>query len=205
MNLMSDKNNMKNNNVTRRTLGLGALSMAFLSSLSHAYAISTNQAESFVSQALKDLEKLSQSGASPADLERFLSTYADMPILSRAVLGTPWRGLNGQQRSQYIAAFQKYVSRKYASEIGKLNGGKAQISRSRDSGKAGVLVDVDFVKAGQAPVTVSLQVSDMSGSPKIIDLRFVGVSIIGTERENIRAMLAKNGNNVDQLIQDLSN
>lgn len=194
-------------NIGRRNFLVGGAALGVLGAMP-ALAISTDGASRFVNGALAELEGIVNSGQQGAQLQAtlkgFFRKYADVPTVARAVLGAPWRGLSGSQQAAYVAAFENYVTKKYAQQFGVLKGGKAQITNVRDGGKAGVLVNGQFVWAGSSPVPVDMQVSDQSGKPKVLDLRLQGVSLIGTEREQVRALLAQNGNDVNALINALN-
>ena len=200
-------NEAKNMNISRRVLLSSVSGVVAMASLP-AFALSTNNGQAFVEKAVGDLEGIMNSGKSGGALQSavggFFRKYADVPTIARAVLGAPWRGMDGGQRNAYVAAFEGYAVRKYSSSFKSFSGGKAQIVNVRDGGKAGVLVDVDFVKAGQSPSKLQVQVSDGGGSAKILDMKVEGVSMIGTEREQVRSLLAQNGGDVNKLIAALS-
>ncbi len=196
------------NKMTRRGLLKTGAGLSVLAAFP-VFAISTDGATRFVSSAMAELEGIVNSGQQGGQLQSTLTSYfrkyADVPTVARAVLGAPWRGLSGQQQQAYVSAFEHYVTKKYAQQFGVLKGGKAQVTNARDGGKAGVLVNGQFVWAGSSPVPVDMQVSDQSGQPKVLDLRLKGVSMIGTEREQVRALLAQNGNDMNALISALNN
>ncbi len=198
---------MKNEHIHRRLFLTSAAGVAVVAALP-AFAISTDAAQRIVGTAIAELEAIVNSGQSggqlQATLKNYFRKYADVPTVARAVIGAPWRGMNASQQQAYVGAFENYVTKKYAQQFGVLRGGKAQITRVRDGGKAGVLVSAEFVRAGQAPVSLDMQVSDQSGRPKVLDLKLAGVSMIGTEREQVRAMLAQNGNDVNGLVNALN-
>ncbi|MEO0914010.1 MAG: ABC transporter substrate-binding protein, partial [Pseudomonadota bacterium] len=68
----------------------------------------------------------------------------------------------------------------------------------------GIVVSSTLTYSGSAPIAVDWQVSDRSGSLKMFNLFIEGVSMLATERSEIRALLEANRNSVDALIADLS-
>ncbi len=198
------------NKIRRREFLLGgsALAAGMALPVLPALALSAQNAEAFVNQAINELGGIVNSGQSGAALQNtlkgFFRKYADVPTVARAVIGPPWRGMSSGQRNEYVAAFENYVTRKYAQQFGVLKGGQAQVTGSRDGGKAGVLVNAQFVRSSGSPVALSMQVSDQSGAPKVLDLQLQGVSLISTEREQVRALLAQSGNDVNALIAKLN-
>ncbi len=194
--------------IKRRGFVMSAFALLFATAMPVWADVSVEDAESYVSRANADLESLVNSGQTGSALEesvrRFFRTYADVPTVARAVLGGPWRGMSDQQKRDYTSAFEGYVVRKYASKFDVLSGGRAEITQSRDSGAAGVLVSAEFVRSIGLPVSVDYQVSDQSGNIKILDLRLEGVSLISQERTAVRSILERNGGDVDALTAELN-
>ena len=77
--------------------------------------------------------------------------------------------------------------------------------KSRDTlTKAGVLVSTEVVVPNHSPLKVVWQVSDGSGSLKLIDMRVEGISMLSTERQEFRSKLKKFSGSIDDLILAIS-
>ena len=140
-----------------------------------------------------------------AELEKLFQKYVDVPIIARAVLGKSWREATSDQRERFINAFKTYVSNKYGKQFSEFKGTKLEIVKSRDTQtKAGVLVSTEVVVPGHTPLKVVWQVSDGSGSLKLIDMRVEGISMLSTERQEFRSKLKKFNGSIDDLIQAIS-
>ena len=132
--------------------------------------------------------------------------YADVPIIARAVLGSPWRKLNQNERTNFINAFRQYLAKKYTAQFSEFAGAEMLIEKSRDSGgKAGIMVETRLLMPGSAPIKVGWQVSDASGVFKMIDVKIEGISLLTTERGEIRNQYSKEGNSINKLINSLLN
>ena len=78
------------------------------------------------------------------------------------------------------------------------------IEKSRDSGgRAGIMVETRLLMPGSAPIKVGWQVSDASGVFKMIDVKIEGVSLLTTERGEVRNQYSKGGNSIKKLINSL--
>ena len=140
-----------------------------------------------------------------AELKKLFQKYVDVPIIARAVLGKSWRDANSDQRERFIHAFITYVSNKYGKQFSEFKGTKLEIVKSRDTQtKAGVLVSTEVVVPGNTPLKVVWQVSDGSGSLKLIDMRVEGISMLSTERQEFRSKLKKFNGSIDDLILAIS-
>lgn len=186
----------------RKTIALLLSSFAVPS-----FAISTGGAENFVMKATKEIERIVNSGSTGSALtnqvRQFFHKYADVPSIARAVIGAPWRGMSAAQQKQYVSAFEGYVIKKYGSRLKELQGGKGELSRTVDKGAAGVQVDINFVWSGYEPRKVVFLVSDGSGSPKVLDLKVLGISLLSAERIFVRQAFTHSNNDVDKLIDRL--
>ena len=154
-----------------------------------------------VATSLKELTITQQE----AELKKLFQKYVDVPIIARAVLGKSWRDASSDQRERFIYAFKIYVSNKYGKQFSEFKGTRLEIVKSRDTQtKAGVLVSTEVVVPGHTPLKVVWQVSDGSGSLKLIDMRVEGISMLSTERQEFRSKLKKFNGSIDDLIQAIS-
>ena len=146
----------------------------------------------------------SSENSKKKSLLNLFDRYADVPIIARAVLGSPWRKLNQNERSSFINAFRKYLAKKYTAQFSEFLGAEMLIEKSRDSGgKAGIMVETRLLMPGSAPIKVGWQVSDASGVFKMIDVKIEGISLLTTERGEIRNQYSKEGNSIKKLIDSL--
>ena len=154
-----------------------------------------------VATSIKDLSIDEQK----TELEKLFQKYVDIPIIARAVLGKSWRNANTNQRAKFVNAFKNYVSIKYGRQFSEFKGTTLKIVKSRDTlTKAGVLVSTVVVVPGNPSLKVVWQVSDGSGSLKLIDLRVEGISMLSTERQEFRSRLKKLNGSLDKLIFEIS-
>ncbi|MDC3107986.1 ABC transporter substrate-binding protein [Paracoccaceae bacterium] len=145
------------------------------------------------------------NGEQKKELEKLFQKYVDIPIIARAVLGRSWRDASTDQRTKFIHAFKNYVSNKYGRQFSEFKGTTLEIVKSRDTlTKAGVLVSTVVVVPGNPSLKVIWQVSDGSGSLKLIDLRVEGISMLSTERQEFRSRLKKFDGSLDELILEIS-
>ena len=139
------------------------------------------------------------------ELEMLFQKYVDIPIIARAVLGKSWREANTDQRTLFVNAFKNYVSNKYGRQFSEFKGTTLEVVKSRDTlTKAGVLVSTVVVVPGNPSLKVVWQVSDGSGSLKLIDLRVEGISMLSTERQEFRSKLKKFDGSLDDIILEIS-
>jgi phospholipid transport system substrate-binding protein len=171
-----------------------------------ARALNVAQAEALITSAVGDITTIINSGKSEAamysDFERLFARYADVPTISRFVLGPVARSASPAELAAFADAFQGYIARKYGKRFREFIGGSIDV---RDARAVNSFYEVRTTAnlRGQAPFAVSFMVSDRSGANKFFDLLIEGVSLIKTEQTEIGAMLDRRGGSIPRLTSDL--
>jgi phospholipid transport system substrate-binding protein len=175
--------------------GLGALALTALARPARADTV--GQAQAFVAGLAAELQQLVNSGRSEAQMyaafEGILARYGDMPAVAASVLGPPWRGASAAEKQAFVAAFQRYLARKYGRQFREYRNARIVVTGARDAGRAGVLVQTRVVRPGQEDIAVDWQVSARSGRPRAVNLIIEGVSLLASERTEIGARLEAAG------------
>ena len=192
--------------ISLKSFLLCVLFLLNLFSFQKLYADRIIQSQQLVGNLYNDLVATSMKELSideqKIELKNLFQKYVDIPIIARAVLGKSWRQANSDQRKRFISVFKTYVSNKYGSQFSEFKGTTLEITKSRDTlTKAGVLVSSIVMVPGNPSLKVVWQVSDGSGSLKLVDLRVEGISMLSTERQEFRSKLKKFEGSIDDLIQ----
>ena len=75
----------------------------------------------------------SSENSKQKSLLNLFDRYADVPIIARAVLGSPWRQLNQNDRTNFINAFRKYLAKKYTAQFSEFLGAEMLIEKNQNS------------------------------------------------------------------------
>ena len=185
------------------------LFFCYLVSFQKLYADTVVESQNLVKSLYNDLVATSIKEMSvdeqETELQQLFKKYVDIPIIARAVLGKSWRTASTVQRTLFVDAFKKYISNKYGRQFSEFKGTTLEIIKSRDTlTKAGVLVSTVVIVPGNPSLKVVWQVSDGSGSLKLIDIRVEGISMLSTERQEFRSRLKKFDGSLGDLIIDIS-
>ena len=173
-----------------------------------SFADKIKNSESLVKDIYRELSVISDLNLNESEQKEKLvflfDKYVDVKIISRAVLGGAWRKASAEEKNRFTSAFKEYVSNKYGKQFSDFRGTKLKIQKSRDTGtKAGVLVSSYLTMPGRDSIKVIWQVSDGSGFVKLIDIKVEGVSMLSTERQEIRSKLKKASGSINKLIIDM--
>ncbi len=193
---------------SRRTVlaGITALSAA-LAMPQASTAATTDQAVGLVNKIVGELLQVVKGSQSEAQalrrFEQIFVSYGDVPVIARSVLGQPWRSTTSAQQSAFVTAFRGYLARKYGKQFREFRDASVRVTGAVDRGDKGIVVSSQMTYGGRPPIAVDWQVSDRSGQLKMFNLFIEGVSMLSTERNEVRALLEANRNNVDALIADL--
>ena len=173
-----------------------------------SFADKIKNSQSLVTEIYRELSIISDLDLNESEQKEKLvflfDKYVDVRIIARAVLGSAWRQASATQKSKFISAFKEYVSKKYGKQFSEFKGTKLKILKSKDTGtKAGVLVSSYLSVPGRDSIKVIWQVSDGSGFIKLIDIKVEGISMLSTERQEIRSKLKKASGSINKLIIDM--
>lgn len=136
------------------------------------------------------------------DFENLFSTYGDVPIITRYLIGPPSREMSSKQMKKAEYEIKKYLARKYGQQFEDYIGAKVEINSIRQF-KNNFDVKTEF-KSPNQEFTVSWIVSDKSGEIKLVDIVIEGISMLRMEREEIGSRLEKSRFNVDKLLETLN-
>jgi phospholipid transport system substrate-binding protein len=168
-----------------------------------ALALTETAASAYVQRVIDDVFAIINAGHGEAQtlaqFQQVFTSYADIDIIARSVLGPPYRGLNAAERRAFIDGFGHYLSNKYGKQFREYRGAQVVITGTKDAGRKGVLVSSQVRRRGHSPFALDWQVSDRSGHVKLINIILEGLSLLTSEREEIRNQLAAHGGNVGAL------
>ncbi|HRO14211.1 MAG TPA: ABC transporter substrate-binding protein [Paracoccus sp. (in: a-proteobacteria)] len=181
---------------------LAACSAAAILPAAPARALTQGQATALVQQAVDEVYAVINSGRPAArmyrDFEGIFVRHADVDAIARTVLGPAARQVSAAQFAAYAQALQGFVARKYGKRFREFIGGRIEVRGARQL-KSFWAVDSTAYLSGQSPMAVEWHVSDRSGRPRFFNLIIEGVNMLATEREEIRAMLARNRGDIAAL------
>lgn len=190
---------------TRRRFLAAAPALFALSLVRPAVAADPDSAAAFVDQLLKELLAIANGSQTAAEkrgaLAGVVEARVDLDAVARFCLGRFWRTATPQQQADYTQLFRRVLIKNISEKVGEYQGvtytlGRA-VKRESDIAVASVLN-----RPGNAPNKVDWVV-EAEGAPKVIDVIAEGTSLRLTQRSDYSAYLARNGNNVQALIDAL--
>ncbi len=156
--------------------------------------------DSLVSDALVVIKDESLSDQDrQARFEALLQRGFDMPRIARYVLGRYWTAASDDQRQAFAQLFERWVVQTYASRFKGYSGEQVKVTGARDEGQGAVVTTEIVSAAGAPPLKLDWRVGHKDGAYKILDIDVEGVSMALTERDEIAAVIQRNGGTVASL------
>ena len=188
-------------------LALGAIALVFCVYTSPVYA-AAKDAENFIRQmGNKAFASLSEGGISDDQrTERFkalLEEAFDLPRIARFTLGRYWRVATDDEKSEYVALFEKFIILAYATRFQDLSGKKFMVLQSRDISANQSLVLSEIVIPNQPAVKINWRVRSKEEKHKITDVMVEGISMSVTQRDEFVSVIRQTGGKVAGLIKAL--
>ena len=194
--------------LTRRAFGAGlAAGTGFLAFALPVRALTVDQARSLIDRAIGEVNATINSGKSEqamfGDFERIFATYADVAAIARSALGPASKSASAGQMSDFIAAYQGYISRKYGRRFREFIGGKIEVTDAKPYKSYFEVISTATLQ-GQAPFDLRWWVGDKSGRQLFFNIIIEGVNMLASERTEVGALLDQNGGDIGKLITALN-
>lgn len=192
--------------LTRRHALLTGTSGIIALGMTPAFALSESDATRLIDNVVNDINRAINSGkrgtALYKDFEAIFTKYADVPTITRSILGPPARSASSAQLRAFANSLTGYLSRKYGKRFRDFMGGEVQVTGARQVKSFQEVRGIARAR-GVAPFDVSFMVSDRSGRGKFFDMLIEGISLLKAERAEIGAVLDRVGGDINKLTEEL--
>ncbi len=135
----------------------------------------------------------------------FFDNYVDLIFISRAVLGPSWKSSSDAEKSGFSSAFKNYMAKKYVGQFGDFDSGDLHVEKIKKQGSKGFLIETKIYTNKPKPFNVSWQAVVGKTGLKLINIKFQGISMIHSERTEIRSLLKSQSGSIPLLIAELNN
>jgi phospholipid transport system substrate-binding protein len=128
-------------------------------------------------------------------LENIFKDNVDFPWVGRFVMGRFWRTATPEQQTRYIAAYQTFLIKHYASRFTEYTSGSFKITGSNEGEPNEYTVNMQIVAndASEPPIVIDYKVRKEKASFKVFDIIVEGVSLITTQRSEFASVLNSKG------------
>ena len=139
-----------------------------------------------------------------ARLAPFLEKVVDEDGVARFCLGRYWQIATPEQRIEYLRLFRKQLLKGVVNRLGDYQAGAVKIVINTPVVRAdGLYVPTIVEREGNKPVNITWMVTVDGSAMHIADVTAEGMSLRQTQRSDYASFLARNGGNVQMLIDAL--
>lgn len=190
-------------------IGAPAALLAVAPTPAFAQAQRDAEAESFVAnEAGRAITILNQGGSTAqkkAEFRSFVDQVADVPRITRFVLGKYARTVTPDQYNQFAQAFRTYANGVYESRLGQYHGEKLRVTGSTVRVPGDVVVTSQIVGGDvKTPTEVKWRViRGADGRYKAVDVSVEGVWLAITEQQDFVSTLDNHHGDINALISQL--
>lgn len=190
--------------IARRRLFAASLAMAAVPLVTATAASASVASDTSFLKALGDeLVAIINGPGSDAQknpqLQALVDKSVDVKGIARFCLGRFVRLATPQQFATYMQLFHGVLMRSITGHLGDYKGVSFTVDKSvaRDGG---TVVSTTVKRPNNAPAKVDWVISDINGSPKIVDVIAEGTSMRLTQQSDYASFIAQNNNNISALI-----
>lgn len=128
-------------------------------------------------------------------LEPAIRATLDLPLMTRLVMGPPWRSLSAQEQQQLVAAFSAYSIATYANRFSGFSGEVFTVLPGSSPQASGDVIVHTLLKTGDPePVRLDYLMREKAGRWRVIDVYLSGtISELAARRSEYAAVLRKGG------------
>lgn len=186
--------------VSRRLLFVALASLAFLV----AGPVRATAADQFIrevgTETLKALGDRSLTTEKREGLVRnLLTNHLDLDAVGRFCLGRYVRGITPEQKKEYDALFEDYLTKVYAQLLSQYNGETLEVRDGARAAGSETIVDSLINRPNGPPIRVEWKTHQKDGQPRVTDVIVEGVSMAFTQRQQFESVIQNNGGKIDAL------
>lgn len=127
-----------------------------------------------------------------------------IPAIGQFVLGRYWRQATDDERSEYLALFEKLIIVTYVDRFSRYSGEKLRVTRTlADSESGDVLVQSQITRPAAQPIEIGWRVRKAGDAFKIVDVLVEGVSMGQTQRSEFSSVIRNNGGSIAALLSEM--
>ena len=145
---------------------------------------------------------IGDSGLSARDRERefarLLQEDCDLPRVSRYALGAYLAAASAPERQEFSGLFQRWVTRSFVDKIGRIDASQFKVIGTHADGD-GTIVSTELDAPGDKPLQIEWRLYEDDNQYRIADVAIEGISMALVEREEMSAVLRRNGGSVARL------
>jgi len=132
-------------------------------------------------------------------VRNLLTNHLDLDAVGRFCLGRYSRGLTPEQKKEYDALFEDYLTKVYSQLLAQYNGETLDVRDGAKAAGSEALVESQINRTNGPPIRVEWKTHQKDGKPLVTDVIVEGVSMAFTQRQQFESVIQNNGGKIDAL------
>lgn len=137
-----------------------------------------------------------------ANFRELLNRSFDVPAIARFVLGAYWAKLNLDQQKLFLKVFEDYVVANYAAKPWQVEGVYIETTATHPVNDNDIAVDtlIHVPHKQNKPIALGWRIYNAAPTPRIIDLKVDGLSLVVSQRSEFTSVLRQKQDNFSAFI-----
>ena len=127
----------------------------------------------------------------------------DYIFVARAILGSSWKKASDEQKLEFSGVLKDYLAKKYSKQFFEFKAEKIQFKGTNQLNSKSFVINSRIISENAKSFNVAWQVVITEAELKLINIKFEGISMIHTERDEIRSLMKIHSNSIPLLIKAL--
>lgn len=132
-------------------------------------------------------------------VRNLLTNHLDMDAVGRFCLGRYSRNITPEQKKEYDALFEDYLTKVYAQLLSQYNGETLDVRDGTKAAGSETVVESQINRQNGPPIRVEWKTHEKDGKPRVTDVIVEGVSMAFTQRQQFESVIQNNGGKIDAL------
>lgn len=123
--------------------------------------------------------------------ESLMRSGFDLPLVAQLALGRHWRSATGEERSEYVGLFERFVLETYARRLDEYGNQRLRVVGAVPAGQDSMVES--WIEGSGEPIRVDWRVRETPAGARIVDVVIAGVSMLVTQRSEFAAVIERSG------------
>jgi phospholipid transport system substrate-binding protein len=132
-------------------------------------------------------------------VRNLLTSHLDLDAVGRFCLGRYSRGITPEQKKEYDALFEDYLTKVYSQLLAQYSGETLEVRDGAKAAGSETIVESTINRPNGPPIRVEWKTHQKDGKPLVTDVIVEGVSMAFTQRQQFESVIQNNGGKIDAL------
>ena len=168
---------------------------------------STQNPKAFIGSIFEGIVQIDSIKLNDSEkIEKIIDIFnknVDYVFVARAILGSSWKKALDEQKQEFTVALKNYLAKKYSKQFFDFGSQKITFKGVNQLSSNSFIIDSRVISDNSKSFDVAWQVVKTETELKLINIKFEGISMIHTERDEIKNLIRAHSGSIPLLIKAL--